>query len=151
MKKTKGEKPIKNTNLLRRTKVYALIYYSNHKTPDKVKINNISEQFFTYKGRAYYIDFENVMTFKIRGFFIFSDIYYLFYYYSSESPLSLSEELSNITQKRISNEIINIALKTKAIERANDITNNNLLSNEMLLYGGIAVLVAIGFYMFGGV
>jgi len=146
--KVEETKQNKKVKLPYKSSVKALIFYSNHKQPEVVTVKDISEDFFTHKNKAYYIDFEDVMSFKSNNF-LFGANYYLFYHYNSEQPLRIDEKLNNLSQKRLPNSIINTALKTKAIEKAHDIKNKEI--DNIYLYGGIGIAVIIAmFFMFGG-
>ena len=132
-----------------KSKVKALIYYSNEIQPEQVEIKDFNENFFTYKNRAYNIDFQDVMFFK-KPNLIWGNTYYLFYFYDNYRPLRIDESLSHISQKMVNNSVINSALKTKAIEKANDIKKGFELNDTMiyLIIGGGILLVL--FFIFGG-
>ena len=152
-KNERGKPKKKLIELPTKSKVKALIFYSNNFNPKECNITDLSEEYFLHNNRAYYIDFSNVMFFKNKTLFnlIFGgNTYYLFYYYKNDKPLKIDESLSCISQKRIDNSIIATALKSKAIQNANDIKKGfDLGDNIIYIIIGGAILFFI-FYMFGG-
>lgn len=135
--------------LPKNSSVKALIYQSNSLNPKEVSIKNKHEDFFYYKNKAYYITFDDVMYFK-KPKLLWGYNLYLFYYHDNYKPLRVDEKLSSISQKNISNTVLHTALKSKAIEKANDIKSGLSLGDDFMYIGiGIAVLVFM-FMMFGG-
>ena len=146
----KSEKEQTNLKLPLNTEIKALIFTSRSKNPDVVSIKNYTDDYFNFKNRSYYIDFDDVMYFK-RKKLLFGSVIYLFYHYDNDQPLQIDNRLKSVNTKRIPNGIIYTALKSDAIRKANDIKNNSLFDSNMIYYliaGGVLIFVL--FSMFGG-
>jgi len=129
--------------------IKALIFHSNDKNPQEVKITKYSDDFFNYKGRSYKLDFQDVMFFK-RKKLLFGSDYYLFYHYDNDQPLKIDEKLRSISQKRIPNSVIYTALRSDAIRKANDIKDNDFLTENMTYIMVLGGVILVLYFMFGG-
>lgn len=147
-KKSGKNKPLKKP---KKSKYFALIYFNNN-TFDVVRLNK-GDNSFNHKKRTFYVQFKDVILHYKTG--IFSNKYYLTYYYDNPIPLKLDEGvLTPLKYSNLKSDELFVMMETKVIQNTNDLSKkdlSDLLTPKNIIIGLLVVGVGLYFISTGGV
>lgn len=126
---------------------YAIIFNKNEF--QCIKKFNINDEKFKYMGHTYIINFENVMLFRIKGFF--TNKIYVMYELSNKEPLQIKD--NNVQPKYLSSVEIDAILETKIIKDVANHTGNldiQQFIRDNIVYIAIGVIGIIIYVVTGG-
>ena len=131
------------TTKIKKSKFRAVIYNGN--TEPYIMPIDTSKTTFRRKGKQYNFKTQNVMYFKVKGWF--STKYYLFYSLDNPDPLHIKEE--HVKPNCLSATEYDTILETKIIEKANEHSRGNvfedLFTMKNLVIAGVVVFAIIYF------
>ena len=139
-KKQQLNKPKKNN--------YFAIIFNKNEFKEIVSID-ISQKKFRYGNKSYYINFENVLIFSIKGYF--SNKKYILYELHNIEPLMIEDK--NVIPKRLNAVEFDAILENKVIDDVMSHTGSfdiEKFVKDNIVYIGIGVAVLIFFVFSGG-